>query len=843
MEYILAAIFSSNRILYNFADVDLFYIFSGALLIFYIYRRRRASMEILKLSGIFLAYTLLSFFIAVDKNLMASSGFMIAMVFNITLLVYIVRDRYKWSMLKWSLIMTVIHGIETLVAVILKNKALISSDEMADAATNALNHGKALIFNGSSLWEVKHYGEVTSQKLRLFYHEPIMLCCVSGVLLIYFIYKLVTDGISLQIVMGAIIALIDMYYSFSLSGIIAAAVAIAVLLAVNILQIARGQQLVLDKDAMNRGAYRYGRSIVTSVRNSVRWTIAIVSVGIIGVVVLLNSPIYKVRFISLLQGTDVSLNYTVIEPFRNMAETLKATLGRGAGIGSNLDIMNSYLRVMTEGGVLGILLIAAIAVSLVVLCVRYGGALDAALMIYVVLIQFTAGEFTNPINWFIYGWIIADCFGKKELCKQEEESKANKSNDQEDDVPVTVGIIGAKGFANYGGYETFIDKLTEYHKDNKKINYLVACKANGQGGVDESKLEGAVAINERKFKYHNAYCFKIKVPQVGSGQAIIYDLLSAVYIINYFKRHRVEKPILYVLTCRIGPFMRWISGAVHDLGGVYFLNPDGHEFLRAYWSRPVRAYWKYSEKLMVKYADKVICDSKNIETYISAGYEQYNPNTTYIPYGTDLNSSILTNNDPKFREWMDANNIKEKEYYLIVGRFVPENNYEVMLREFVNSSTDKDLVIVTNCDNNPDFLDELDKRTGFRDDKRVKFVGTVYDKELLKKIREEAYAYIHGHEVGGTNPSLIEALYSTKLNILLNVGFNRECGEEGALYFSKDEGELAEVIEIADGMGADEVEELHQMALKRIYKDYTWEKVTAKYEKLFMRKGLFRKVV
>lgn len=812
MEYILAAIFSSNRILYSFASVDLFYIFSLGILIFYISRRRKAISEILRLTGIFTIYTILVAMIAENGNLLYSGGFLIAMIFNLTLLVYIVRDRYKWSMLRWSLAMATIHGVETVVA-------LLRKDQIR-----------------SSLWEVKEHGEMTFQKLRLFYHEPAVLCFVSGVLLIYFIYKLVTDGISIQIVLGALVALGDMYYSFSLGGIIAAAIAIAVLLAVNLTKIAKGKVTVIDKSHSGSGASNYGIQTHNSIKSSIRWTIIVIAIGVISAIAFIVSPIYSARLRSLFEGNDASLNYTVKEPVSKLITTLSQTGGRGSGIGYSGDIMNSFLRTITEGGITGLVLIAATLVTLLCLCVKYGGALDAALLTYIVLFQMTAGEFTNPVNWFIYGWIIADCFGQKELLRE----KSNPSdNIENDDVPVTVGIIGAKGLNNYGGYETFVDKLTEYHQNKSNIKYLIACKANGQGEMDESKLDGAVPINSWKFIYHNAYCFKIKVPQVGSGQAIIYDLLSAVYVINYFKRHRVEKPILYVLTCRIGPFMRFISNAVHDLGGVYYLNPDGHEFLRAYWSRPVRAYWKYSEKLMVKYADKVICDSKNIETYISAGYEQYSPNTTYIPYGTDLVKSTLDNDDPKFTEWMNGFDIKPKEYYLIVGRFVPENNYETMLREFIKSDTKKDLVIITNV--NDGFLGELEEKLSFKKDKRIKFVGTVYDQDLLKKIREEAFAYMHGHEVGGTNPSLIEALGSTKLNILLNVGFNRECGEEGALYFSKEEDDLMEVINNAEKMTEEEIEEISKLALKRVKKDYSWIGVAEKYEKLFTKRTKFKK--
>ena len=84
------------------------------------------------------------------------------------------------------------------------------------------------------------------------------------------------------------------------------------------------------------------------------------------------------------------------------------------------------------------------------------------------------------------------------------------------------------------------------------------------------------------------------------------------------------------------------------------------------------------------------------------------------------------------------------------------------------------------------FLNELKAKTGFHKDSRIKFVGTVYDQELLMKIRENAYGYFHGHEVGGTNPSLLEALGSTDLNLLLGVGFNREVAEDAAIYWSKE---------------------------------------------------------
>ena len=113
----------------------------------------------------------------------------------------------------------------------------------------------------------------------------------------------------------------------------------------------------------------------------------------------------------------------------------------------------------------------------------------------------------------------------------------------------------------------------------------------------------------------------------------------------------------------------------------------------------------------------------------------------------------------------------------------------------------------------------------------MKFVGTVYDQELLKYIRENAFAYFHGHEVGGTNPSLLEALESTKLNLLLDVGFNREVGEQSAIYWKKDE--LSQVIEEVEQFDEKMIDELDRQSNKRIADAFTWEKIVTDYENLF----------
>ena len=152
----------------------------------------------------------------------------------------------------------------------------------------------------------------------------------------------------------------------------------------------------------------------------------------------------------------------------------------------------------------------------------------------------------------------------------------------------------------------------------------------------------------------------------------------------------------------------------------------------------------------------------------------------------------------------------------------------------MDSTTEKDFVLITNVEKNK-FYEKLRNETGFENDSRIKFVGTVYDQELLKKIRENAYGYLHGHEVGGTNPSLLEALGSTQLNLLLDVGFNREVAEDGAFYWNKQKGVLSDLIERADQLNDQEVLKLEEKAKNAIRNRYTWDNICTAYGKLFLK--------
>lgn len=410
-----------------------------------------------------------------------------------------------------------------------------------------------------------------------------------------------------------------------------------------------------------------------------------------------------------------------------------------------------------------------------------------------------------------------------------------------------VFFVGAKSLGAYGGYETFVNKLTEYHQKKKHLKYHVACKANGVGCMDETKLDAVTDVvkdihgNTVEFTYHNARCFKVKIPEwLGAAQAIYYDVAALMSVCRYIEEYHIPHPIVYIMACRIGLFIKYFYRRLHKQNGRVFLNPDGHEWMRSRWSGPIRKYWKISESVMVKYSDCVVCDSVNIESYIHAcydgkGIDGKNPETTYIAYGADVEKSRLADDAPKLRDWYQRRGLAAGDYYLVVGRFVPENSFEIMIREFMNSHTKRDFVLITNV--NDRFLNELEEKLHFRKDKRIKFAGTVYDQELLKKIRENAYAYFHGHTVGGTNPSLIEALGSTKLNLLIDVPFNREVAEDAALYWTPKPGSLSGLIDRVDNLDSEVIAGLAGKARQRVEEEYTWDRICRKYEDLFAKEG------
>lgn len=381
---------------------------------------------------------------------------------------------------------------------------------------------------------------------------------------------------------------------------------------------------------------------------------------------------------------------------------------------------------------------------------------------------------------------------------------------------IHVFVVGSKGIpAQYGGFETFLENLT-VRKQDDDIQYHVSCMNN----------------KEKYFIHNNAKCFNVRVPVPGAPGRILHVSRVLRWVEVWCREHLGEKVLVYILGCRIGPLLIPHARKLRGLNVKIFCNPDGLEWKRDKWNWLEKCFLRYCESCLVRYSDVVVCDSKNIETYIREAYSSKVRETTFIAYGADVKSSQCP--AEKLFAWYNRHHVIRGSYYLIVGRFVPENNYAVILREFMASDTERDLVIISNVEHNQ-FYRKLAEETGFERDSRIKFVGTEYDMELLKKIREDAYAYIHGHEVGGTNPSLLEALASTRINLLLDVSFNREVAENTALYWSKEPGSLTRLIESADRLDGERIEQLNQNSTRRVAETYRWKDICTAYEALWRK--------
>ena len=378
-------------------------------------------------------------------------------------------------------------------------------------------------------------------------------------------------------------------------------------------------------------------------------------------------------------------------------------------------------------------------------------------------------------------------------------------------------IIGSRGYRyNYGGWETFVTELINNSQD-KDMRYFIPYLTHDKN--TKNKITHTNNIEE----------VNLYVPNTGFTTMFNFTIKSIEYYIKYLKNHRLDNVVMLILGCKIGPLMPKYTRQLHKLGVKIVLNPDGIEWKRDKWAWWIKKCFKISESFHVKYADHVVCDSNAIKEYIDDEYKVSNK-TSFIAYGTYLDNKV--SDEARCKKFFKEHNIKNNNYYLYVGRFVPENNIETIISEFMASNSNKKLVLVTNYEEN-DFYYQLRRNTKFEDDDRVLLLGPVYDKELLTYLRMNAYGYIHGHSAGGTNPSLLEALAYTKLNILFDVSYNKEVGKTSCYYFSKVKSSLAKQINECDKLTKKEIDKLGSSCLDIIKKNYTWPIIVNKYNDLF----------
>jgi rhamnosyltransferase len=365
--------------------------------------------------------------------------------------------------------------------------------------------------------------------------------------------------------------------------------------------------------------------------------------------------------------------------------------------------------------------------------------------------------------------------------------------------------MGARGYLkNYGGWETFVDNLIKFWPSKTDSFWVYEISSTKSNDV---------------LKRDHINCPQIYVnPKLGNVKMLIFAFKALFHAYKLVKTNRLDETVFYVLGVRIGPLFSVLRKPLAKLRVKIVINPDGIEWKRNKWNKFVKLYFKFSERTMIRNSDLIICDSRNIESYINKKYKL--AKTKFIPYGSEItnvnfNTTIINKTIIGL----------ETDYYLIVARFVPENNFEYIINEFSKSKTKKKLVIISNIEKNK-FYKYLAKSTPFLTDQRILIFGPLYNKSHLNIVRNRCYAYIHGHSVGGTNPSLLEAMAFTKLILAYDVNFNSEVIKQGGLLFGKSES-LSDLINRIEAFSSQTINKYHELNLINLNQNYNWPNVTS----------------
>jgi glycosyltransferase involved in cell wall biosynthesis len=353
-----------------------------------------------------------------------------------------------------------------------------------------------------------------------------------------------------------------------------------------------------------------------------------------------------------------------------------------------------------------------------------------------------------------------------------------------------IAIIGTMGIpAKYGGFETLVEYLTK--NLGIDFNFTVYCSLKNY----DDKLDH---YNNAKLKYINL--------QSNGFQSVLYDIISILRSI----RNTDVLLILGVSGCIVLPVVKIISKK------RVIVNIDGLEWKRAKWGRFAKLFLKFSEKLAVKYADVLITDNKIITDYVEI---EYGVKSSLIAYGADHVCKDELDDDLRVLFPFLLG-----DYAFKVCRIEPENNIHLILKAFIKLPN-RNLVIVGNWDNSS-YGKKL--KSEYSDLENIYLIDPIYNQKILNQIRSNCSVYIHGHSAGGTNPSLVEAMFLSLPVIAYDVEYNRETTQHMACYF----GNEIELITILENHSALEFAEIATNMKIIAEKEFTWGIISEKYRSI-----------
>lgn len=260
------------------------------------------------------------------------------------------------------------------------------------------------------------------------------------------------------------------------------------------------------------------------------------------------------------------------------------------------------------------------------------------------------------------------------------------------------------------------------------------------------------------------------------------------------------------------------------------LNVDGLEWKRGKFNKLEKMLLKFNFWLATVFADVVVIDAKVLKNYLNKSCWG---KTVFIPYGADPQSGVSWDKS-KWEELSSRcskiNNINQNDYWLVVARLEPENNIHTILEGFLKSSSKKPLVVVGDYTSKR-YSKRLSSILEKDNEGRIQILGAIYDKELIYTLRRNSLAYIHGHSVGGTNPSLLEAMIAKNIIISHDNEFNREVCNDFALYFN-DANDLKNKIELIE-KNPDSYPYIKEGVYNIAINQYSWDKVVDDYGSAF----------
>jgi glycosyltransferase involved in cell wall biosynthesis len=361
-----------------------------------------------------------------------------------------------------------------------------------------------------------------------------------------------------------------------------------------------------------------------------------------------------------------------------------------------------------------------------------------------------------------------------------------------------IAILGTRGYPYvYSGYETFVSRVAP---GLANLGYEVTVYCHRGLFADRPK-----EVNGVRLAYVPAIEHKVL-------SQFSHSFLSTLHALD--AGHRT---LLYVNTAN-GPFA-WLAGM---LGRKTIMNVDGVEWLRPKWRGLGARYFYWASRVSARHCTALVADADAMK----AIYEkEFHRSSTVIAYGAEA----MKSSDPGVLRQFG---LTASDYYLIVGRLIPDNNADLIVREFLASTCGRKLVVVGDVP----YDDHYARSVKSMANERVVFTGYIRDAQLLSELYCGSYAYLHGHEFGGTNPTLLKAMASGCAIIALDTPFSREVlnGDRHGIYFTKTPENLSTLLgSIEDSPNL--LSNLREGMLERVTSVYNWDRVIHGYADLIER--------